>query len=355
MLRKFKFPFFNKFHSKKIEPEILSYNYVNIPEGYQFLKIISYDINLKNTTLLDEKITEVINYMFDEYKDLKIDIMCFQGIHDLPSLYKLFHAINKYSDLYALTLYYAPDIQKKYGSIKKIISRVDIKGVILSDPQIAQKEFKNKRHSKCKYTKKMHQAEIKYQNIIISKYPIISSIYGELDDEIEIDNVLGIKTVIGANILINNQLITIFNTSLSTDIKHANMTNNYARKKEIEALCKFIDKNTKDIHEEKYNQYNKTNINLIVGTLNFNNKYCNKLHDYKYIDIYMFKNPPDKKEDFKEKDNYIILPIFNEIPTDIGDYIFKTYDIYVIESYFRPNFIKKLPLETILIIRKKKN
>ena len=346
-----KLPFFNKFHSKKVKPEILSYEYVNIPEGYQFLKIISYDINLRNTTLLDEKITDIIDYMFAEYKDLKIDIVCLQGIHDLPSLYKLFHEISKYRDLYDIKMYYAPNIQRRYSSIKKIISRVDIKGV-LSEPQLVQKECRSSRHNKIKYTKKMHEAEVKYQNVIISKYPILSSIYGELDDEIEIDNVLGVRTVIGANIIINDQIITIYNTSLSKDIKHANITNSYARKKEIEALAQYISKNIKNIHKEKYDKYKKTNIHLIVGTLNFNNKYCNKLHDYNYVDIYTFKNPPKKRKMFKERDNYIILPTLDNIPGDIGNYLFKKYNIYVIESYFRSDFAKNSPLETVFIVPK---
>lgn len=347
-----KLTFLKRFHNKKIQPDILSYDYVSIPEGFQFLKVISYNINIKNTTTLEENISKLIEYIFKDHKDLETDIYCLQGIYDLPSLYKLLHEINKYKELHQIKLYYAPNLDRKYNSIEKILKKADIKGIGLSDPHIFHT---NSDSDKIKYTEKMHRVESKYQNIIISKYPIISTIYAELDDEIEIDNILGIHTVIGANINVNKQIISIYNASLSKDIKHANITNNYARKKEMEALAESIQQNVAKIYKTKYH---KTNIHIIVGALNFNNKFCNKLHTYNYINIHKYKNNktlkwmPSNKHD--PDDNYMIITSIENIPKKIDDFLFKKFNIYIIESYFRTEFVKHIPLETIFIIQKHK-
>ena len=83
----------------------------------------------------------------------------------------------------------------------------------------------------------------KIQNIIISRYPILSKVYAELDDDVIIDDVLGINTMIGANIIINDHIVTIYNTTLCADVNNANITNNYARQHEITSLFKTININ----------------------------------------------------------------------------------------------------------------
>src|SRR5690606_11214215 len=119
------------------------------------------------------------------------------------------------------------------------------------------------------YSKKKKK---KVKNIIISRHKILNTIYSELDDNIVIDDILGIHSVIGANILINKKIVSIYNTTLCPDIKYANMVNTYARKEELEELFNVINNNINflsdfiSLNENK--KYYLSNAHILTGTFN---------------------------------------------------------------------------------------
>ena len=121
-----------------------------------------------------------------------------------------------------------------------------------------------------RYGSKNTMRKTKAQNIIISKYPIVTNIYAELDRRTQLDDIIGARTVIGANISIYGNIISVYNTALNKDIKTSNIINVQIREKEVESLFDIIDENKAGMDAEIFNSYVKTNIHFLLGTLNIN-------------------------------------------------------------------------------------
>src|SRR3989304_712697 len=159
--------------NKKIK--INDFNLLTIPEDYELIKIGTFKVNLKNTVNLENKVNEIVSYLFSDHKNKKLDILCLQGIKDYSSLEYLIKIIK--SD--------------DKSSSSNSVNYIHIENII---------ELQQRRKIISKKSERSRR--IKIQNLIISRFPIVNTIYSEIDDNTDIDDVLGAKTVIGANISI---------------------------------------------------------------------------------------------------------------------------------------------------------
>ena len=302
--------------SKKQEIKINDYNKVKIPKDYSLIKIGSYNVNLRNTINLDTKIKEIISYITSENKNKSLDIVNFQGIYDITSLYILIKEIKKHFYKNKLDIYFSPN----FDNVEIDSSLSD--GLINSKKMIAL-SFHSFGNELSRHTHGDKKKRKIIQNIIISKYPIISTIYSELDDKTDMDDILGIQTVIGANILIDNNIISVYNTALSKDIKSANILNANVRSTELDTLLKVIEKNHIALNHRKMKKYNKTDIHMICGTININEleleqtsqEYIDMISTRKFVDIFRFIHEKDNgyTTSFMERINYIMIQLTDDI------------------------------------------
>ena len=135
-------------------------------------------------------------------------------------------------------------------------------------------------------------SKIRSQNIIISFFPIVNTIYAELNNTSKIEDILGTRTVIGANISIYGNIISVYNTELNRDIRQAHVLANNIRKREIRALFNTINLNKERISSMV--KYVKTGVHFLTGSLNINEITGNMLNEefnsfiqkYHCVDIY---------------------------------------------------------------------
>lgn len=345
--------------------EIHSFNDVDIPKDYSMIKIATYNVNLKNSINLKFRIRRILDFINSSYKDKQIDILCLQGIHDYQSLETLIKNIKK--KFWAKELYTAPI----YDDIFDIAPTTSYQ---LTPSNIITNSLRSTNISKNTTAKK-----IEIQNLIVSRFPIVSTTFNNLDTAGRIDDVIGIKAIIGANINIYGNLVSIYSTQLSKDIHIANLSNTKLRRKEEQILFSLIKENK--LNNETYEGLNLTDIHLINGTFNINyfdgnnmsEEFYNFITDYNCVDIYKYINP--KKDGItnteKERMDYTFLKLTDDVfstpkwnkmfkkiknDSELFNFIFKRYGIYFIDTYVRDdvnitNSTANFPVETVFIIK----
>lgn len=329
--------------------KINDFSMVKIPDDYALIKISSYNVNLRNSVNLDVRVKEIITYISSNYKNKQLDIINLQGIYDTSSLYVLIRDIKKYFSKNNIKIYTAPnfdDIDVSNTSANSIISSKKMFNISFNSPSDKNTDI-NKPKRKIS------------QNIIISKFEIIGTVYSELDDKTDMDDILGIQTVIGANILIGERVMCVYNTSLSKDIKSANIINDTVRQTELATLFKIIQQNIKQLNIElKYSSYYNSDVNILLGTFNIeetqenkiNTEFTNLIQNSHCIDIYRYLNDDDPgyTTSFMERVNYIFMcitsdlynkdsPFYKKIQkmktsNELFDIIFKRYGIHFLDS-----------------------
>lgn len=351
--------------------KINDYSKVKIPKEYTLLKLASYNISLTNTINLNQKIKDVISYIFSKFNNKEIDVINLQEINDTSSLYIFVSEFKKYCLERQVVYYFSP----QYDNIGP--SSNSQKASITTSEKMIELSFGSSEKIKPDIKKKKVM-----QNIIISKFPIISSIFTELDDKTDMDDILGVQTFIGANLLIGSAIISIYNTNLSKDIKAAQIVNDNVRKTELEILLNTININKKTLEsDEKFNKYIKTDIHIVAGTFHIpeidhdNNNLCDEyrelLTNNHFIDI--FRMLTESEYGFttisKERINYIFLHMTEDFYKIDSEYfniiakkknvqvlknnLFKRYkihfmDYYRIDSY--DNVSVYFPVECIFIV-----
>lgn len=334
------------------DTKIVDFNKVIIPNDYILIKISTYNANIKNSVNLRKRIREIINYLDSANKNKNIDVLCLQGIRDSYSAYYLMSAIKKYERKNKLKFYYTPEFEE-------------------IDKSIDSNHLSIEHYTSSKESKKNDTLET--QNIIISKYPIISSIFAELDDDVNIDDILGIKTVTGANIQIYDNIITIYNTELTADIKSIPLINSEIREKELAVI--FNDISKKCVADTRF----------IIGSINIhettddmvNNEFLQLIQNWQCVDIYRHLNSNDSgfTNSFNERLEYILFIMskhindentkynkkFKSIKTsdDMIKFLFKFYKIYFIDSTVIHNISKEssatsYAIECVFMFPKKK-
>jgi len=350
--------------SKKIK--IKTTNIV-VPNGYIIIKLGTFNVDIRNTVNIGNRIKDIVTYIFHDYDNLEIDIMCLQGINDYSSLYNLVRAIKKYSKIYKKKIYFIPEFKDI------IIDNISAQ-YLDNNFVVTLKSFNSEDIT---LTDNKH-----IQNIILSKYPVVTSNYKELKNHTDMTKILGIQTIIYANISIHGNIISIYNTTLSKDIRAANITNANIRDKEIYELFKVIDRNKRKLNKKRISYY-KTNIHLLIGTLNIkehinnliNKEYTKFVKERHCVDIYRYLE--DKKSGytntFNERNNYIFFILTKEIydinskyynqlkkiknKNDLFNLILKKYKIYFIDCKVRKDIdvdysMTNFPIETIFMMSK---
>lgn len=288
---------------------ITSFSAIKIPDYYQMIKLCSININLRNSIHSEQKVSNLIEYIGENYKEKEIDILCIQGIHDYSSLRYVYEIINTYNP----KLFFVP---------------------------IIHTEKKNKPN----------------KNIIISKYPIISTVTERISSKDH--DIGGYQTVVVANILIENNIISVYNTELAKNIKHAKLTNTNLRKKELKRLFNIVNKNKELLHTPNYDSYTINDIHFIVGSLNINDiddtnhdilneEFRTFIEKYKCIDIFRYKHKYINGYTTKsnERHDYIMLHAdITEAPDgNIFKIIHKNNKLHFIDIGVRGNIGETFP------------
>lgn len=354
--------------SKSHKNKISDFTLVKIPEDYGMLKIASYNVNLRNTVNIDLKIKEIISYLNSSHKNKSLDVISIQGIYDSASLYILIKDFKKYCFKHRIDVHFAPnfDYIDTEASGEHLISSKKMLDLSL--------------HSSGDNGKNSTKRKI-VQNIIISKHPIISTVYSELDDYTDMDDILGIQTVIGANILINKKIISIYNTNLSKDIKSANIINRKVRKTELSSLFDSVETNMKSLDGDKFKKYKKSDIHLLCGTFNISEIDDNNINDeftefiqlHHCIDIfrYLYDSDPGYTTSYMERSSYMFLHLTKDMYDDKSEFskklqnvkeisdlfniIFKRYNIHFLDYSIIKNENTKVatyyPIECVFIFK----
>ena len=243
---------------------------VTIPKEYELIKIATFNVNLRNTINLSNKIREIISYIDTANKNKPIDVICIQGVHDYNSSQELIKEIKFYAENNRKTYYFAPDFD------------------VMGDTDLSQVVGSSIRNLSQRTQTSNPRDRTTIQNMIISTFPIVSFVYAEIDDALDLDDILGAQAMVGANISIYGNIISVYNTALSRDIKSANLINRDIREKELDTIFRTIDENILSLQTESFNHYFKTDVHFLVGSMNiseFNNgimneEFCNLLQRY---------------------------------------------------------------------------
>lgn len=314
--------------------KIDDYSKVKIPKDYTLIKMTSYNISLNHTVNIDQKIKEIISYIMSKFNNKTIDIINLQEINDSISLHIFINEFKKYCLQKKLTYYFSP----QYNNIGPSVSKSPT-----SSANMIEISFGSTGRGSLKHDEKKRKI---IQNVIISKFPILSTTYTELDDNTDMDDILGIQTVVGANILIGNAIISVYNINLSKDIKAAQIINRDVRKIELNTLLNTINVNNKSLNADaKFDKYKKSGIHIIAGTFNIleleqqdnsiNDEYKELLSNMHLIDIFriLAEGEAGFTTIFKERLNYIFFHMtedFYKADSDYFNNIIKNKDVKVL-------------------------
>ena len=324
--------------NKNINLKIDDYTKLKLPKDYTLIKMASYNVDLSHTVNLDQKIKEIISYIISNFNNKVIDIINIQEINDSISLHIFIEEFKRYCLIEKLKYYFAP----QYDNINPTITGNNNSHSPTSSVHMIEMSFESSGSFKNEEKKKKV-----IQNVIISKFPIISTIYCELDDNTDMDDILGIQTIVGANILIGNSIISVYNTNLSKDIKAAQLINTDVRNTELDSIIQIINTNIETlITDNTLDKYAKPGVHLIVGTFNIsevdldnniNDEYNDLLSSCHLIDIYRLISEKDTgfTTTFKERINYIFLHMtedFYKIDSEYFNIITKNNDVTVLKN-----------------------
>lgn len=312
---------------------------INIPQNTVIFKISSLNINLNDAIDRTDHIKMIVNYVFSEINDVDLDIVCLQGVNDKKLLKILINGIYKLS--------------RKNKKPVNIIPNVNFDYTNSVDSSII-----------ATYSVTEETDNILTSNVIISRYPIISSKITLFDDNQG-------KSIITANISINDYIISIFNTALTKD--SLGISNNSIRIKEIDILKKVIDDNTLEMKKinsiiNKYhNKYIIKDINIIACLFNIDEtrnstvnveliKYFKRLNG---IDMFRILDDTTSENYYTTtknvRDNYLLLVkdivLLTSNKQIIND-IFSEQNTGIIMSYVVESFDTNdnHPIESLLLL-----
>lgn len=347
---------------------------ITVPTDYKLIKLCSINAGLRNSVNAENKIKDILNY----FKDGSFDIICVQGLYDYTSAYNMIKAVKTQTEGCDYKLYFTPDIEildvkqdynflninntntntntnkiKQTRSNKERVSMLK-KSVIKIPNPTGSLNTQTVQHLSMKQNRSNKSKKDNFKNIIISKYPILSSSFTKLDEETDIDDIVGVQTVVCANIKVDNRIISVYNTELCKDIKIANIVNDNVRELELQEVFKVVESN----------RSNYVDLHFLIGTLNIkewldqelNVEYVNLVEGYNCCDIYRYKNADTKgsTSQLNERIDYIFL--IKNIRDKLDSVIHKLYKIYFLDVSVKQTSSKmSFPLETTFMIKIEKD
>jgi hypothetical protein len=383
--------YFSRMRKKKNKIDFKDFNKVIIPKGYDMIKIGSYNINIRNNISLQEKINEITKFVHGEFKNKDFDIICLQGIRDYNSAYLLVQEVKSKMKKYNELFYFAPEFNEvasrseSFPFISGSKDKFDGKKGISWNTKVNSIDAKKQPFRSEGNQRNMgFEKRTIVQNIILSKYPIVSTIYAELDGDHTIDDIIGVHTILGANISISGNIISIYNTELSKDIRTANIINTDVRSKEIRAIFSVMQKNMEEL-ATKFQTYNKTDVHLLLGSLNINEsdgtdmteEFTSFISNNHCVDVLRYLTDDyGYTTSTRERLNYVLMKLTDDIyepdsvyndnlqelktPKDLFNFIFKRYGIYFLDIYVRTDMPIgggqiNYPIECVFMINKYKH
>lgn len=319
-----------------------------IPDNTSLLKISSINVNLVDSINRNDNIRTIVEYIFAEIYDTINDIITIQGINDHHAAILLMREIYKESNRRKKSVHIVPKLEMKNSD-----------------------SFDNSFQFQWNSTSEIIEYEL--SNIIISRYPIITTSNVNLNSLAE-EKLVGNKKVIIANINVNGYLISIYNVTLTDD--YLNISNSEFRKKEVKSITKIIKTNseqTKKHNESVGNRLIIKDVHIVCGNFNIsetkgtsmNNELVQVLKTLKAIDIFRYYNIINKNNDHghtsvhNKRDCYITIILFDHkmenetvTPDIILNKVYKNHGIGIILPYVVQT-IKindNYPIETILLL-----
>lgn len=341
----------------KDEPiKFTDYNKVKVPTGCKLIKLATYNASLRNGINVQSRIDDIVNFIFSSFKNKEIDIICLQGIYDYSLAYSMVKQIKTRENEMGIKLIFAPDFD----------------GVSVPSSQYVSRRPKSR--------SKTDSRKIKVQNIIVSRHPIVSTIFGEIDDENDFDDVIGTHTVISANISIVGNIISVHNTYLSKDIRTANIVNSDIRESELISVFDIIKQNRENL--KNINDHKKTDAEFLVGAINVNEmngdelseEFTNIISNRHIVDVFRYLNNDDYgyTNTTDERLNYIFIILTDDMYSDDSKFkqriesldnesellniIFERFGIYFLDSYVRNDIniqgrANNYPVETVFLMK----
>jgi hypothetical protein len=287
---------------------------VKIPDNYNLIKIISYNVRLIFGSPL--RANKLGYYLTQANNHLHNDVICLQGIYDYESREIIINILkNDYPHMYTI-----PDNTNVLNLTTHNIKKCGI------------------------------------GTLILSKYEVINYMFQKFDENAK--QLPEHTSAICVNINVNGNIISLYDVQLQSDYKNI-VSNRKIRSKQLDELQIFIEKNISNLH--KNTLYNKTNIHLITGSLNilgknvntFSSEYMEMMQKYNFIDIYkLINNNPILSNN---RLDYVMLYLPNNINIDEN-----TQSIF---EYFKINFIDisiqnidysdHFPIETLIMFKYK--
>ncbi len=196
------------------------------------ITIVSFDMNniniISGGTIIDNLFNNILT---------NADIICLQNINEKFIYTEL---LKKLEDIKKQTKFFVVPTSKDLGNQNISVS---IKQIWDGSVECNNEDYIN--------------------NLIISKYPVYSYFYKKISDTVP-------KFIVGANINVDNKIYSIYNVNLIDDIKTVFFKNNRTRKKQLEIIKLFTEKNIM-----KY----KNGIHLICGSFCINEINDNKINN----------------------------------------------------------------------------
>lgn len=290
---------------------------INVPPDHSLVEIASFNLKMKKSLGVPNKISKIIKYIFSP--DCP-DVICLQGLNDRYTLHVFSQIFYKQPNNDKLTV--VPDIKEFNTSDNASFS---ITGSTGGSTSSSKREI------------------AKFTNIIITKHTAIDYFIEKIgvDDEV---NYLTDVYLVCCNIKIKEQLISFYTSSLTPDAPF--FPTNVIREKQLVKLEQWFTEN-------RLNKKNKIHIlsgSFAVPEINdtqTNPEYLSIVNKFSMIDLFRVVNNQDHGYTNNEEmrtDYHMILcndveyqEIIQTVQGDSGDkhrlisQIYKTYGLYPID------------------------
>lgn len=290
---------------------------INIPFDHSLLEIATFNLKMKKSLGVPNKITKIIKYIFSPECP---DVICLQGLNDRYTLHVFSQIFYKQPDNDKLTI--VPDI-KEFNTSD--IASLSIAGSIGTSTSSSKREL------------------AKFTNIIITRHDAIDYFTEKIgvDDEV---NYLPDVYLVCCNLKIKNQIISIYTSSLTKNAPF--FQTNLIREKQLNKLEQWF----------KENRLNKNNsIHILSGSFAIpeindtqtNPEYLSIVNKFNMIDLFRVINNQDRGYTNNEEtrtDYHMIMcniseyqQILQDVRGDANDkhrliaQIYKIYGLYPVD------------------------
>lgn len=329
--------------------------------NFKELKIGTFDASLDQSIYKNDKINMISEMITSDVSG--IDIFCLQNIVDIKTTKLMIEAILNSA---TKKLYFFPSIFPLCRTGSKLAIAIG------ADDKSNESDDSNETNKTCgtvvstedvlrfTFSQSSDEYTTEYQNIIVSKYPIVNGATISIGTFFNINNYANI-----ANINYHGNIISIYNTTLQIDF--TGISNKKIRESQLKNLNDAINENRQFVKTDKtFHEYYVNDINILCCDLNImeyknngvNDEFIKCVKTVKGLDLYKFVQRIVQKEDKNDFNNktsrqsYIMLILsdyehfeatyitrndFRQQLLQMSKYIYDTYKIVIKGSYTKKN------------------